>query len=269
MSVVYVLWAVAFLAVIAGALLSVGQTAYHIAHNAVEDSQTNALIEAAVNRAVLAIFEPSDDDQWRVDGTPRIISFEGTNLRVAIQDETGRIDLNQADQSLVAGLFRSIGLDIGAADSLTDQVLDWRDASPFRRLNGAKEVEYRLAGRNYRPRNGPFQSIDEIRLVLGMTPDLFRQIRPAITVYSGHPFIDPDTAPLEALKALPSMNTAALANQMAMRSRTREPFRSLFGRTFSINVVVLRETNSMSRVAVVRLTGDSKKPFWILDWNSP
>jgi general secretion pathway protein K len=39
-----------------------------------------------------------------------------------------------------------------------------------------------------------------------MTPALFAQVKPALTVYSGRQFIDPQVAPREALLALPGMD---------------------------------------------------------------
>ena len=97
-----------------------------------------------------------------------------------------------------------------SATSLAHKIVDWSTATPFKHLNGAKEEEYRASGSAFRPRNGPFQSVDELLLVMDMTPALFRRIEPALTVYSGHQFIDPQLAPREALLALPNMTPDAI-----------------------------------------------------------
>jgi len=138
--------------------------------------------DAGVNRAVLSLLDPQLNHRWRTDGLPQTFNFDGTPLKVSIQDELGRIDLNQADGSLLVNLFQSVGLDVQAARSLVDKILGWRDSNSGRRLNGAKEAEYRAAGMSVTPRNGPFQSIDELKLVMDMTLVLFHRVEKAIIV---------------------------------------------------------------------------------------
>ena len=70
-----------------------------------------------------------------------------------------------------------------------------------RRNPGAEDSDYAHAG--YGAKDGPFNSIEELRLVAGMTNDIFRQIYPALTIHSRQPGIHPLTAPREVLLALP------------------------------------------------------------------
>jgi len=87
-------------------------------------------------------------------------------MTVSIQDELGKIDINQAEVSTLVSLLRSVGLDFNSATSLADKILDWRTATSLKHLNGAKEREYVAAASAYRPRNGPFQGINELLLVM-------------------------------------------------------------------------------------------------------
>jgi general secretion pathway protein K len=267
MALLSVLWGVALLAAIATSFLSAASTSYRLARNALDAAQVEVAAEAAVNRAVLALLDPRPDMRWRTDGVPQIIDFEGTRMRVQIQDELGRIDLNNADGALLISLFQSVGLDAQAASALVDKILDWRDAGGLKRLNGAKEPEYRDAGLAYRPRNGPFQSVDELKLVMGMTPDLFRRVEPAVTVYSGRPSIDPQVAPPEALLALPTMNAQKVDALVGPRSG--QPLATaipLIGRAFTIRVDIDRPDGVQHREAVVRLTDHPLQVFWLLSW---
>jgi general secretion pathway protein K len=267
MALLSVLWGIALLAAIATSFLSAGSTSYRLARNALEAAQVDVAAEAAVNRAVLALLDPRPDMRWRTDGVPGIIDFEGTRMRVQIQDELGRIDLNNADGGLLIGLFQSVGLDAQAASALVDKILDWRDAGGLKRLNGAKEPEYRDADLPYRPRNGPFQSVDELKLVMGMTPALFRRVEPAVTVYSGRPSIDPQVAPPEALLALPTMNAQKVAALVGPRSG--QPLATaipLIGRAFTIRIDIDRPAGVQHREAVVRLTDHPLQVFWLLSW---
>jgi general secretion pathway protein K len=279
MPLAYVIWGVGLLSLIALSLLWSGNVSYQLVRNATEMAQLNATTEAAVSRAVLGLIDPRYDWRWRVDGVAQAFSFGGARVRVAIQDELGRIDLNHADGGLLIGLFQSAGLDSSSASRLVDKILDWRDTSGLKRLNGAAMQDYRAAGYAYGPRNGPFQSVDELKLVMDMTPDLFRRVEPALTVYSGRQFVDPQFAPPEALLALPAMNAAAAASFLSARSNpgngsagTRSgvinPSIPLRGRAFTICVDIEKPTGALSQEVAVRITDDPHQPYWVLSWKA-
>jgi general secretion pathway protein K len=271
MAIVYVLWGIALLSSMAMSLLSTGNVSYHLSRHGLQMAQADMAAEAALARAVLALVDRRPERRWRVDGIPQDFAFAGVKMRVAIQDELGRIDLNQADQSLLVGLFRSAGLGAQAAMSLVDKILDWRDESPGRRVNGAKDREYRAAGLAYGPRNGPFQSIDELKLVMDMTPELFERVAPALTVYSGRQFLDPQFAPREALLALPGMTTSAVSTHIAARANQAragmiDPAIPLNGRAFSIRTDLPSAGGTQVREAVIRLSDHPLQPYWVLSW---
>jgi len=267
MPLLSVLWGLALLAAIATSFLFAGSTSYRLARNALDAAQVDVAAEAAVNRAVVGLLDPNPQTRWRTDGVPRAIDFEGTRMQVQVQDELGRVDLNNADGALLSGLFRSVGLDAQAASALVDKILDWREPGSLKRLNGAKDPEYRDAGLPYRPRNGPFQSVDELKLVMGMTPELFRRVERAVTVYSGRPSIDPQVASPEALRALPTMDAQKVAALIAARSG--QPVMAgvpLVGRAFAIRIDVERPDGLAHREAVIRLTDHPAQIFWLLNW---
>ena len=56
-------------------------------------------------------------------------------------------------------------------------------ASPLSRAGGPKLAQYQAAGLPYGPANRPFDSLDELGLVLGMTPTLLARMRPFLSVY--------------------------------------------------------------------------------------
>jgi general secretion pathway protein K len=273
MPLAYVIWGMGLLSIMAVSLLWSGRVSSALVRNVTEAAQLDATVEAAVNRAVLGLIDPRYDRRWRVDGAAQEFSFAGTSARVAIQDELGRIDLNHADGAVLIGLVQSVGLASSAAGPLVDKILDWRDSSGLKRLNGAAAEDYRAAGFTYRPRNGPFQSVDELKLVMDMTPALFQRVEPALTVYSGRQFVDPQFAPPEVLRALPTMNSDAATAFVAARSGQAragviDPAVSLAGRAFSIHVDINKVTGLLSRDIVVRLTDNPIQPFWVLSWKA-
>jgi general secretion pathway protein K len=231
-------------------------------------------VDAGIARAVLGLLDPRIERRWRVDGTLRAFTFGNLRMRIAIQDELGRIDLNHADRSLLAGLFQSTGLGLVAASGLADKVLDWRDADGGKHPGGAEEADYRAAGLPHLPRNGPFQSVEELRLVMGIAPELYRRIAPALTVYSGRPVIDPRFAPPEALAALPGVGkdavAAAIASRRSLGARagTIDPAIPLRGRAFGLRLEIEQGGRAMMRDVTIRLTDQATQPYWVLSWRN-
>ncbi len=189
MSLVSVLWGVALLSIIAAAFLSSGSTSHRIARHSIEVAQVDAIAEAGVTYAALSLLNGRLDRRWRTDGVAQGFEFLGTPVSVSIQDELGRIDVNYADGALLARALQAAGLEGQAASVLADRILDWRELNPGRRLNGASEQDYRSAGGAYLRRKGPFQSLAELKLVTGMTPDLYRRVEPARHSVFGKPVL--------------------------------------------------------------------------------
>jgi general secretion pathway protein K len=274
MPIVSVLWGLGLLTAISLSLLWNGTMSYSLARNGLETASINATVEAGISRAVAALLDPRPERRWRTDGVVQSFEFNGVPIKVSVQDELGKIDLNQAEAPLLAGLLQSEGLDADAAGSLADKIVDWRTATPLKRLNGAKEPDYRAFGSAYRPRNGPFQSVDELLLVMGMTPELFRRIEPALTVYSGHQFIDAQLAPREALLALPNMTPDRVESALAARGNQQLSWggspgditASLRGRAFTIRTEFEQSNRRIVNEAIVRLTENPNQPYWLLDW---
>lgn len=282
LALVTVLFGLSLLSLIAVSTMSAARVSGQLTRTANLSAGAELVAEAAMDRAILALTDPRADRRWRVDGMPYEIDVAGGHASVAIQDELGKIDLNASDGGLLVALFASAGLDPQQAAALVDKVLDWRDPSPAHRLNGAKDAEYRAAGYGYRPRSGPFQTVDELRLVMDMTPELYRRVAPALTVFSGRPSFDPRVAPRQSLLALPGMDAAKADLLLAARTGGTgspipagqrvpagiiDPAIPLAGRAFSIRASVHLDGGSeVVRTAVVRFTGDERRPFWILDW---
>ncbi|HET9715103.1 MAG TPA: type II secretion system protein GspK [Pseudolabrys sp.] len=235
---------------------------------------TKTLVEAAVSRAVLAMLESNPDRYWRTDGVARRFEFAESEMTISIQDELGLIDLNQADPSILISLMQTAGLDRQSADKLVDKILDWRDPKPTRRLNGAEESDYQTAGSSYRPRKGPFQSVDELLMVMDMTPTLFERIESAVTVYSGRHFVDPNVAPREVLLALPNADATSVETIIATRTSQNSQINALAagnviplrGRVFTIRTEFEKLKKRVSHRVTIRLTDDPSHPYWILNW---
>src|ERR1700733_11055908 len=179
-ALVSVLWVVTALTLMAAATEELTSSAYRIERRAIDRAQAEATLDAAIVRAALGIEAPDIVDRWRVDGTPESLTFDGKTVTVSVQDELGRFDLNAVDGSMLSALFRAENVPLDESDKLVDRILDWRGSTDLHRLHGATSEDYTAAGLPYKPRHGPFQSLDELRLVLGMPPYLFEKIRPTL-----------------------------------------------------------------------------------------
>jgi general secretion pathway protein K len=273
MFIAYVVSAVILLSAIAVSFLSASTASYRVSRNALQAAQSEAAIDAAIVRAVLGLLDSRPERRWRVDGTPQQFAFGDARMRIAIQDELGRIDLNHADRSVVVGLFQSVGLGLDAAGDLADKVLAWRGSGAGRRPEGAQESVDRASGSTFAPRNGPFQSVDELKLVMGMTPQLYRRVEPAVTVYSGRPFLDPQFAPAAALAALPGQSRETAGAVLASRAQGGragiiDPAVSVWGRAFAIRVEIPQPEGALTREVVVRLAEQASQPYWLLSSRS-
>jgi len=103
---------------------------------------------------------------------------------VTVAFESGKININRAKLPLLSALFASKGLSSNDAISLASAIIDWRDADQIPLASGAEIDAYFEAGMGVSPRNGAFETVGEVRHLLGMTPELYACLRPTLTVYS-------------------------------------------------------------------------------------
>lgn len=275
-----VLWVVALLGVITGSYAISVRTETTIVDNLVASAQARAAARAGVHIAVAQLLDGNATERWRTDGTEYDTEFLDARLRIAVTDESGKINLNRAQGELIGNLLRAAGVAEDRVETLVDAVLDWRDEDDLRRLNGAEHADYRAAGRNYAPRNAPFQSIDELALVLGLEPSIFDVIRSALTVYSGTPGLDTTVAGPLARLALSGGSPVEINETGTAPTQIQDddpaastpdaayPHRSLARRTFSIYVEARMPGGTKQGVtAVVNLQSTRPDvPFSVLAW---
>ncbi|HVQ34281.1 MAG TPA: type II secretion system minor pseudopilin GspK [Lysobacter sp.] len=159
---------------------------------------------AGVEYALVRVADPDPRRQWRPDGRPYRWQFGDVQLDVAMVDENGKIDLNQADATLLSSLFQQVG-GLAQADAarLASAVLDWRDPDLLTQPEGgAEDPDYEAAERHYGAKDAPFESVAELEQVLGMTPALYAKVAPDLTVFSGRTRPDPAFASAGVLRAM-------------------------------------------------------------------
>lgn len=218
-ALVLVVWAAVLLAVIAGSFIEERRAETLIVANSVSMARAATAADAGVQRALLDAFRgDASPDAWKRDGQPHDWVFDGVPVRVEMRDESAKIDINTASDPLLRGLLLSIGLEDDQATQLLDAILDWRDPDTLKRPNGAEAPEYRAAGLTYGPSNAPFEAIEELQLVLGMTPEIYRRLAPMITVYSRQAGVNPTIASREVLLAIPGLTPQIVDDYIRRRT---------------------------------------------------
>ena len=248
-ALVVVLWTLLLLSLIAASFLALTRGEIGVARNAVDNARAEALADAGVHRAVLGLMRPVSGGGWRVDGTVYGWRFDGVEVRVAVTDEGGKIDLNAAPDNLLQGLFVSVEVAEDAAAALVDAIVDFRDADDLRRLNGAEDRDYRAAGLPHGTKNRPFESLAELRQVFGMTGALYDRVAPALTVYSRRRTPFRATSPPEVQAALAAMLGAA-PEEPEDRDARLEPEEAVPAESDPASVRILREGPSQARSRV-------------------
>ena len=184
-ALVVVVWMLTLLAVIAASFTTTTRTETRLARNLVENAKAEALADAAVHRAIVGLLDGDPDARWAADGTLYEFAMADGTAWITIQDETGKIDLNAGSRNLIATLLDAADVPLAEADSLSDAIIDYRDTDDQRRPSGAEDDDYRDAGLPWGAKDRPFEAVEELRRVLGMTPALYDRISPYLTVYTG------------------------------------------------------------------------------------
>ncbi len=190
------------------------------------DSVRGSLIaEAGLAAARIALRESAKDykydtlDQVWSRPVPPIELGEGTVL-VTVEDEDRKINLNRLvlpngnapDEQRLA-VFRKLLANLDIDPSIADAVVDWLDNDDTPRVGGAESSYYLSLPYPYRAKNDLFDTLDELRLVRGMTPERFEKVKPFATIYSSGK-VNINTAPKEVLMALSAGQDAADAGEI-------------------------------------------------------
>lgn len=123
----------------------------------------------------------TEDDPPRGRGRYSLVSpvendETATTLRFGLADESGKLNLNAlgrlvGDDEEGQERARNVLLTLpGMTNETADAILDWIDEDDEERQYGAEYGYYEQFG--YEPRNGPLQSLDELLLIRGVTPQL-------------------------------------------------------------------------------------------------
>jgi general secretion pathway protein K len=144
---------------------------------------------------------------------------------VSLSDAGAALNLNRADEEELRRLFNALRIDFGKADRLAQAIMDWQDGDDLHRARGAEREDYLREGSAVLPDNRPFDRLRDLRHVLGMTPEIYAQVRPHLTLL-GTGQVNLNAASKPVLLALPGMTEQSVGIVLRRRSSSR-PLRNL------------------------------------------
>lgn len=211
-----VLWLVALLTALVGAYALTARIEALQGRVGSRGAMAQEIARAGMEYALVRVADRNPETHWQPNGRAYAWRFDGHDVQVRIIDETGKVDLNQADVPLLSRLMQALGEPPDASDALAAAIVDWRDADDLSQpVGGAEDGDYAAAGRPYGAKDAPFETIAELEQVLGMTPDLYARLEPFLTLYSGRGQPDATYAQGPVLVAMGMDATAWLAQREA------------------------------------------------------
>ena len=181
-----VLWSLALLALLATGLTATGRSDAQLAANIRRAAGAQAAADGGVAAAVFHVADPTAA-AWPVDGQPHSLPIGRYAVTVTVRDESRKVNPNYAPPELMRRLLVDCGADPARADAVTNAMVEWHEPGqrgPFIAL-------YRSAGLPAAPPGAAFSDVEDLGLVMGMTPALLDCLRPHLSVYAKGP---PDVA---------------------------------------------------------------------------
>ena len=278
-ALILVLWVLSLLTIMASSFsLTIKRETSLISHLR-DHSKALSMAEAGITLAQLHLLMVDKEQRWRANGNIYATEFNRAKLRIQIRSESGKINLNQANEKILQGMLKQTDLDEEKQQAIVSAILDWRDGDDLTRVDGAEANNYQAAELSYQPRNKPFQTIEELRLVLGVTTTLYQQLKPMLTVYSKSKKVELKNASRKVLLAASGRDEEAVDEYIAQRVKsdqenTPEPkfitYRGFSFRSqiYSVISEAQLEGGAKARIQVImkKNTGNTALPFKILDW---
>jgi general secretion pathway protein K len=176
-----VLWIFIFLLVVAFDFSASVREEAAAAHRYNDETQGYYLALAGFQRGVYEFLQQSagrdalgaEKRADIFDGSWREETLSDGVFRVRWLDEGGKININRADEGTLRRVFTNLGVEEPGRTILVDSIMDWRDPDNLHRANGAENEYYRSLTPPYTARNGPFDTVEDLLWIRGVTPEIF------------------------------------------------------------------------------------------------
>ncbi len=273
------LWSVAIIGFLLAAATVTTRSELHATRNSLAAAHARLAAEAGIQLGLARLLRRRVEGAALFDGQPERWRDGAITVDIAIHDEAGKIDLNEAPFELLSGLLLAIGQRREAAVLLACNILERRGTA------GAPCAEPDEP--EDRPRRQPqrFAVEEELAQVPGVDDALYAAIADNITVATRASAVDPLVAPRAVLLAIPGATPALVDAFLDSRTRWRDigaadrgvglaQARGFMmtspGREFTISAVATTPEHARYRAdLLIRLTDLGTRPYEILAARAP
>lgn len=255
-ALIIVLWTLVLLSFVMTHMMIAGRTETRIAANFVANADAETQADGAVVETIFRVIDMSQT-HWDVGGGPYGLRLQKAKATITIASEAGKVNPNTASQQMLAALMTAVGAQPSQAAAVSRAILDWRQTDDNNKNDTERKIsQYRSARLDYAPPGAPFESLDEIQRVIGMTPELFRRLKPDLSIYQTG---DPD------------ISVASPAVAKALRTLNLPPQPPNADVTQIVSIVARVTTDRgghFLRHAVVRIDPPESGTYGILAWDT-
>ena len=273
------LWSAAIIGFLLAAATVTTRTELRTTRNAIAESHARLAAEAGTQLGLARLLRRRAEGVPVLDGAPELWRDGLTEVDIAIIDESGKIDLNEAPLELLSGLLVALGRKREEAMLLACNILDRRGAA------GAPCPEPYEAADKERRRSQRFIVPEELAQVPGFDDSLYDEIADYVTVVTRASAIDPLVAARPVLLAIPGATATLVDAFVESRARWHDvaaadsglglshalPFVTTSpAREFTIKAVATTATRARYRAdLLVRLTDIAAHPYEVLATRAP
>ena len=273
------LWSTLIIGFLLVAATLTTRTELRITRNAIAESHARLAAEAATQLGLTRLLRRRADGVLLFDGTPETWHDGSAAVAIAIQDEAGKIDLNEAPFELLSGLLVAVGRRHEEALLLACNILARRGTAggpcpePDEPSNAARRPVQR------------FVVPEELAQVPGFDEALYEAVADCVTVATRASAIDPLVAPRPVLLAIPGATPGLVDSFVESRARWHDIGAADSGvglgqarmfmmtspsREFTISAVAATAERARYRAdLLIRLTDLPAHPYEILAARAP
>lgn len=216
-AMIMVLWMIVVMMSMTATLLYAVKTETQMVSYARENAQARAFTDAAAHYTVMQLFMPPDQRAVRVGGGSSTWRYGDYEAVIRVVGENGLVDINQASRPLLKTVLEQVGVIDQDAETVLDRIQDFRDPDDLKHLNGAEDDDYEAEGLTYGAKDAPFERIEELQQVFGMTNSLYEALSRYLSVNSAGKGINPMLAPRQTLLLLAEGDEALVDEYISMR----------------------------------------------------
>lgn len=265
-ALIAVLWVVSLLTLLATTAVSITTNRLKIVHGLERQAQTTLTLDSAIRLTSATLLSDSTESA-RFGSSPVSVSVLDTAVSVTVRRESGRIHLNGGDPLLLEAFLVENEWAPDEAKAMVARIEDWKDPDDLRRPDGAEWSQYRIAGLPYRPRNAPFESVDELHQVLGGEA-VDESLLDSFTVYGQATTVSVADADSGVRAAIQRAETERVDNrtQTGNEDALNQPPMQV-GEVIRVDACTEHESQKDCRAAVLRLLGNGDMPWQVFAWH--